>query len=49
MISVSLTLLRSQPSWPWRHGREGLFSLHPRSCSCRLVSCCASCRGADVL
>nr|DAX77081.1 MAG TPA: hypothetical protein [Caudoviricetes sp.] len=38
MISISLTLLRSQPSWPWRHGREGLFSLHPRSCSCRLVS-----------
>lgn len=42
VISISLTLLRSQPSWPWRHGREGLFSLRPRSCSCRInraVSC----------
>lgn len=45
VISVSLTLLRSQPSWPWRHGREGLFSLRPRSCSCRLVSCCVLHRG----
>lgn len=45
VISVSLTLLRSQPSWSWRHGREGLFSLRPRSCSCRLVSCCVVHRG----
>ena len=45
VISISLTLLRSQPSWPWRHGRERLFSLRPRSCSCRLVSFSSSCRG----
>lgn len=44
VISISLTLLRSQPSWPWRHGREGLFSLRPRSCPCR-ISRAVTCTG----
>nr|DAY44245.1 MAG TPA: hypothetical protein [Caudoviricetes sp.] len=42
VISISLTALRSQPSWPWRHGREGLFSFRGASCPVvlrRAVSC----------
>lgn len=45
VISISLTLLRSQPSWPWRHGREGLFSLRSRSCSCRVDRALVALRG----
>nr|DAK92542.1 MAG TPA: hypothetical protein [Caudoviricetes sp.] len=45
VISISLTLLRSQPSWPWRHGREGSYRLLHRSCSCRASTCCALLRG----